>query len=110
MFDDFPVVSNIGKLSAQFHVSRSRVTVMVVRLMSFFKFPALAIIKICLEVTQTNFYRLVKYQICAQFLKEYMYCCGTHILRPHFICFPFVSKKKKEVGGGGRGKTPKIGE
>ena len=34
MFDDFPVVSNYGKLPAQFHAGRSRLTEMV-EFMSF---------------------------------------------------------------------------
>ena len=46
MFDDFPLVSNYGKLPAQFHVGGLRYIEMV-RFMSIFKFPARTIIEIC---------------------------------------------------------------
>ena len=38
MFDDFAAVSNYGKLSAQFHVGRSRLIEMVTFILFFFYF------------------------------------------------------------------------
>ena len=49
MFDDFPIVNNYGKLSAQFHVSRSRLGEMVGFMWAVKKFPAQTIVIICLK-------------------------------------------------------------
>ena len=48
MFDDLLVVSNYGKLSAQFHVGKLKLIEMV-GFLSFYKFAARAIIRICLN-------------------------------------------------------------
>ena len=54
MFDDIPAVSHYGKLSAQFHVGRSRL-IDIVRFLSFFKFLARTMFGICLKFLQATF-------------------------------------------------------
>ena len=62
MFDDYPVVSNYGKLSAQFHVGTSRLIEMV-GFMTLFQFLARIIIKICLDFIVKELISLRGYSI-----------------------------------------------
>ena len=51
VFDDFPVLSNNGRLSRQFHVGRSRLIEMVAFLSFFFNFLRKQLLKFVLPIS-----------------------------------------------------------